>query len=312
MSRAYTRLGLGLALAIGACGPKGTGSTKSPASGGSGGATDAAGDTTIAYRPAKLRAKVAVELTLTGGGVYLQASGTVRATIEVETTEAGMRVAWDIEGVDGLKIDGTLPPPASDPAAYLAEHGEGVWVLDAKGREDVGATDAHAGNLERRKLLAAEARRLAEARAADEPATPDVAATLLDRLAPMLALPPLPLQPLTPGGIDEQTTTTEVEMPQFDVVLPVESTRRVTLVVIDDSGATRLAELQISEDRYAGYELAEGGDIELEEKIEGTLLFDLDRGTPFRFEQTTTTSFTAGELGSDTTRIVRAEFEPLP
>ena len=127
----------------------------------------------------------------------------------------------------------------------------------------------------------------------------------------MLALPALPTQPLTQGGMDEQTTTTEIEMPQFDVVLPVESTRRVTLVVVDDSGATRLAELQITEDRYAGYELEEGGDIELDEKIEGTLLFDLDRGVPYRFEQTTTTSFTAGELGSDTTRIVRAEFEPV-
>ncbi len=312
MSRAYTRLGLGLALVALACGPKGPGSTKSPTTGGADGTTAETGEVAIAYRPATLRSKATVELTSTGGGVYLQATGTVRATLQIETTDEGTRVAWDIDGVDGLKIDGTLPPPATDPAAYLAEHGKGLWVLDAAGREDVGATDAHPGNLERRKLVAAEAKRLTDARAAGKAASPDVAATLLDRLPPMLALPAVPLQPLTPGGIDEQTTTTEIEMPQFDVVLPVESTRRVTLVVVDASGTHRLAELQITEDRYAGYELAEGGDIELEEKIEGTLLFDLDRGIPYRFEQTTTTSFTAGELGSDTTRIVRAEFEPVP
>ena len=137
MSRAYTRLGLGLALMVVACGPKGPATTKSPnggGAGGGGGATNEKGETTFAYRASKLRSKASVELTSTGGGVYLQATATVRATLSIETTDAGLRVNWDIDGVDGLKLDGTLPPPATDPATYLAEHGKGVWVLDAGGR----------------------------------------------------------------------------------------------------------------------------------------------------------------------------------
>jgi hypothetical protein len=307
MSGSCLRLAVAVVL-IGACGPKGKSATPEP---GADGGTRAAseGESSIVYRPAKLTAAVTLELTSTGGGAYLQANATLRTDLEIAPQGADLLVRWDVAAVDGLQIEGTLPPSQVDLSAYLAEHGRGVWVVDAFGRENAKATDAHPDNAARRQLVAGETRRLGDARAQGKSATPDPAPTLLDRIPPMLALPPLPMPPLVPGATDERTTTTEVELPQFDVVLPIETTRRVTLVVIDTSGTMRLAELQITEDRYGGLELEEG-DIELEEKSEGTLLFDLDRGVPFRFEQTTTTSFTAGDRGGDTTRIVRTEFEP--
>jgi hypothetical protein len=194
---------------------------------------------------------------------------------------------------------------------YLAAQGRGVWVTDAKGLEDAAATDAHPGNEARHEELSLASKRLAQARAKGEPATPEAPATLLEQLPPLLVLPVLPKGPLAPGGTDERAWTTEVELSEFGVVLSIDVVRRVSLVVIDDSGTTTLAELQITEERYGGL-VTDDGDIDFEEKVEGTLLFDLDRGIPFRLEQTTTSSFTAGEQGGDTTRTVRAEFELVP
>lgn len=282
--------------------------TSSPAGGaGVTGRTHAAA-VSLAYRPARLRARVTVELTTNGGGRYLEASTHLTTIFDVAPAGETLLFAWTIEKVDGVTLQGTVPRGDHDLGQFLVAHGKGAWVLDRSGTEDVAATDSHARNAPRRELLDGESARLAEAHAAGRPADPEPAAALLELLPPLLQLPRLPARPLTLGETVESTSSSELELPSMQLVLPVETTSKATLIGVDDAGAVRLAELQVDVLRYGGLD-TEGGAVELEEHVEGTLLFDIDNGFPVRIELTTTQSFTAGDRGGDSTAIVRAELE---
>jgi hypothetical protein len=289
-----------------ACGPDRA--SKPP---GDPGATEAVGAVTLKYRPAKLTTRAAVEITTNGGGRYVETTANLTASLQLSAEGDALVVAWSIEEVEDLVLQGTIRKGDVDLGDELTRHGKGAWVIDAHGVEDLAATEAHPKNAARRDLLAAETARLAEARDAGAELDPDPAATLLELFPPLLVPPRLPVAALALGKTHEEKTTTELELPAFRLVLPIDTTTKTTLMGVDTSGSSRIAELQLDVMRYGGLDVEEQGTVELEEHVEGTVLFDLDHGVLVRVELTSTQSFTAGERSGDTTTLVRAEFVPI-
>lgn len=274
------------------------------------GAKAAPGATSLAYRPAKLSTRAALEITTNGGGRYVETTANLTATFDITADGDALIFAWSIEEVEDLALQGTIRKGDADLGEYLARHGKGAWVVDAQGVEDLAATETNPRNAARRELLDAEAARLAQARAANQELDPDPAATLLELIPPLLLPPRLSAGALEQGKTREVKTTSELELPAFQLVLPIDTTTKTTLIGIDDAGAARIAELQLDVMRYGGLDVEGQGTVELEEHVEGTLLFDLDHGVLVRVELTTTQSFTAGERSGDTTTLVRAEMSP--
>jgi hypothetical protein len=295
---------LGVLALAGACRPNGASTPP-----GDPGAKTALGAITFAYRPARLTARAGVEITTNGGGRYVETTANLVAGIEVSAQGDGLVFAWAIEDVEDLALKGTIRKGDADLADYLVAHASGAWVIDAHGVEDLAASEAHPGNAARRDLLAAETARLARAREAGNELDPDPAATLLELFPPLLFPPPLPDAALEPGKTHEARATSELELPAFRIVLPIDTTTKTTLIGVDAAGSARIAELQLDISRYGGLDVEDEGTVELEERVEGTLLFDLDHGTLVRVELTSTQSFTAGERSGDTTTLVRAELE---
>ncbi|MBL4683976.1 MAG: hypothetical protein JKY37_05260 [Nannocystaceae bacterium] len=318
---------LGLCLGVFVAGPGGCSkplpASERPHGGatGSGGAT-APGSLEIRYSdlPVVLRQDARVDFTTTGGGAYAQA--TFEAQLEVSLRGGGkgsakdsakdpdsVEVRWQVLGLDAVKLDGSLAAKGEDVATYVQAHGRGVWVIARSGVLDHRAGAAHPGNAKRLAALQLADAALADRRAAgQQDAVPAPGATLLKLLPELISLPRLPAGPIAIGATIETTEAHDTVLTGTELVIPTETTVRYTLVSVQSGAGIRLAELVFTSEDW-GEPSLEDGEVELRNTTEGTMLFDVDRGTPVTVSFTREESLVAGEVSYDTTKIVSASYE---
>ena len=300
-------------LTMASCGKTTTTTTPSGA-GGAGtegnGPKTAGVDLRYPEQPVKLREKARIDFTTTGGGSYAQATMDVEVSLALGGGEEAIEIDWTVVGMSDLQLQGVLEPAAAaEPRSWLEQRAKGTWLIDRRGLADPIGTDALPGNAPRLEALAKVDARLAERRAAGEadPVPPPEAA-LLKLLPELLEVPRLPGEPLARGASVEYEQTRETALTGTELVVPTQSTLRFTLVNIQEGGGTRLAELSFEGEDWGGLEL-EDGDVKLANRLEGTMLFDVDRSVPVQLSYTREETLEAGDFGYDTTKIVEVTFE---
>lgn len=258
-----------------------------------------------------LRQTSTVDFTTTGGGAYAQASLGVNTDVSLRGAGDAIEVRWKITGLENIKLGGALAGESDEAQQYLRRFGTGAWQLSPFGVVDLRATDAHPANARRLAALAeADALVAARSEAGEEDAHPPAGAALAKLLPELLRVPRLPAEPMRKGATHEIVETHDTALIGTDLVIPTETTLRFSLVRIAGDAGIRLAEIAFDFEDWGGLELAEG-DVELKNRTEGTLLFDVDRGVPVSLNYTREESLVAGEISYDTTKIVAANFERL-
>lgn len=310
--RSVTVLAFSLALALGAC-DKGKGTTPPPDGAGDqgdGGAgkTDAV---TLRYsaEPRALHQTGVFETSQTGGGQFTEAKIEFAADLVIDKDADKLKVVWDLQSVDKLELGGALEPKeGEDPKAYLVEKGKGAYLTDLRGESDGEASEALPENAESR----AEAEKVqqemqSQAAAGKQPELP-VGPIVLQFLPRAFQLPTLPEQPLEVGKAVTIEKSEEEVLGQTGIVLPLDIETTYTLVKIDDSGGSRIAEIQHTGEAGGATE-TQMGMITLAASYEGTLLFDLDTQVPVSYERQSTESFELGQLGTqEQTLLLRSEW----
>lgn len=236
-----------------------------------------------------------LHLTDTRVGRYLEIELQAKVLVELAAEGDGLRMGWTLRDVGALELVGTVKPDELERTrALLVEHGRGVVVSDGLGAPDLAATDAAAINVARHDALGAK--------------TPPSAVLLMTVLAEQLRPVRLPTEALRVGETVELEEESETVIADADLVLPTTTVHRFTLRRIDESGASRVAEVAIEIASVA--EPMEGSEIDarLEARTGGTLLFDVDHGIPVSLELTRTESFRVGESEGERTLLLRSHY----
>lgn len=285
---------LGLALAAGACGrstpPRPPTAVPTPT-----GDADAVRLRHAAAAAEPLHQALELHLTDTRVGRYLEIELRADVRVELAAEGDGLRMGWTLRDVGALELVGTVKPDELERTrALLVEHGRGVVVSDGLGAPDLAATDAAAINVARHDALG--------------PKAPPSAALLMTVLAEQLRPVRLPTEALRVGEAVELEEESETVIADADLVLPTTTVHRFTLRRIDESGASRVAEVAIEIASVA--EPVEGSEIDarLEARTGGTLLFDVDHGIPVSLELTRTESFRVGESEGERTLLLRSRY----
>lgn len=298
------RLGLLVALATSVSCDKSAG-TKSP-DGGAGAGLVAAGDVALRYKigPGKLEQRGKFDMNTTGGGQFGEAAIEYTAKLDLAAAGDKLRVAWSIADVAKLDVKGMFEDKDSteDPKAFLVAEAKGAFLVDAFGKLDEKATEAlpeNAARRERFKKIEADAKA-----GGGEPKT-STGVKILAFADSMVSLPDLPKDGLAVG---KSVTVEEKEESEMGgITLPTEIETKYTLVKIDDSGGTRIAELQI-EAVASGATEVPGGMLTVDMTTEGTMLFDVDAGMPVSYKLTRSQSFAFGETTFESTILVESSF----
>jgi hypothetical protein len=285
-----------------------TGGTKNP-DGADGGGKVAAGDVTLRYKigPGKLQQRGKFDMNTTGGGQFGEAAIEYTARLDMVAQGDKLKVAWSIAEIGKLDVKGMFEDKGSteDPKAFLVAEAKGAFLVDQLGKLDEKATEAlpeNAARRERFKKIEAEAKA-----AGGEPKTSS-GVKILALADSMVSLPDLPKDGLTVG---KSVTVEEKEDSEMGgIVLPSETETKYTLIKIDDSGGTRIAELQI-EAVTSGAAEVPGGMLTVDMTTEGSMLFDIDAGLPVSYKLTRSQSFAFGQTTFESTILLESSFDAV-
>ena len=247
-----------------------------------------------------------LELIQRGAGQYAEAVVDLEAVISFEPKGDRLEVLWTVSDVTGLELRGALQRDDDDAETFLETHGFGAYLSDLRGQAE--ADPELPKNLERESKLTAMRQQIADATAAGKPAPIIPGLQMLSYLPPLLQLPTLPEEALP---LNEPVTVSreeETELGETGLVLPFDVEVEYTLVRIEESGGTRLAEM-VFEASAIGTQEGPGGEIVIESKQRGTLLFDLGRRIPVSYESTRTETIEMGQFSGETETTLRATWE---
>ncbi|MEM9454755.1 MAG: hypothetical protein AAGF11_11285 [Myxococcota bacterium] len=254
---------------------------------------------------ASLQQELALQLTRTRLGLYIEADLEARAELRLSERGSALETRWTVTDVPALTLDGTVEPGEADRVRVLLEaQGQGTVIGDAHGVLDGAATDADPVNVARMTALATEQ-------------TPPSAggAILMTVLSEQLRLPRLPNTALMPGKPAEFEEESETVVTDADLVLPTTSVYRFTLRKVEPVADTRVAEVDLVVASVAQPEVdpeLEPEDAEpaaeLESRAEGTLVFDLDRNVPVSMELSRTDSLRIGDQEVEQTLQIQTSF----
>ncbi len=303
---------LGVILAFAACKPAPGIPTTAP----DGGAAPTDGDpgppseaaTVLRYDASArtLRQTGHLELVQRGAGQYAEAVLDVTASVAIEPKGDRLEVVWKVGEVKGLELRGALQQEGDDTKGFLETHGIGAYLSDLRGQAEV--DPALPQNVEREEKLVAMRQRIADATAAGKPAPIIPGLQMLSYLPPLLQLPTLPEEALPLNEPVIVRRDEETELGDTGLVLPFDVEVKYTLVRIDDSGASRLAEM-VFEGTASGSQEGPGGEIVIESKQSGSLLFDLTKRIPVSYESSRTESIEMGQFSGETETTLRASWE---
>lgn len=262
-------------------------------------------DIELRYRfdAGKLRQTGTFDINTTGGGEFGAAAIAYTVALDLAAAGNALQVAWDVTDIATLEVQGNFADggAATEPKAFLTTHGTGAFVVDATGRLDERATESLPSNAARRKRLEPLA---LPAGAAPAPASG--ALRLLALAERMVELPELPVARLAVGAsvIVDRDEDAEVG----GIVLPTATATEYTLVKIDRSGNTRVAELQIQAVTRGATDTPDG---KLMVTIDGVglLLFDVDAGVPVRWQLKRTQTVELGPKGFESTVILESNYD---
>lgn len=306
------RWALGALLATAACKPAPGIPTATPGDGDSAGPAAAevpSESATILRYDASARTLRQVghlELIQRGAGQYAEAIVDLQAVIAFEPKGDHLEVVWAVSDVTGLELRGALQRDDDDTDTFLETHGFGAYLSDLRGQAEVDPQLPK--NVERESKLAAMRQKIVDATVAGKPAPIIPGLQVLSYLPPLLQLPTLPEVGLP---LNEPVTVNreeETELGETGLVLPFDVEARYTLVRIEESGGTRLAEM-VFETNSTGTQDGPGGEIVIESKQRGTLLFDLGRRIPVSYELTRTETIEMGQFSGETETTLRATWE---
>lgn len=247
-----------------------------------------------------------LELIQRGAGQYAEAVVDLEAVIAFEPKGDRLEVVWTVSDVTGLELRGALQRDDDDTDTFLETHGVGAYLSDLRGQAEVDPQLPK--NVERESKLTAMRQKIADATAAGKPAPIIPGLQMLSYLPPLLQLPTLPEVALP---LNEPVTVNreeETELGETGLVLPFDVEVEYTLVRIEESGGTRLAEM-VFEATAIGTQDGPGGQIVIESKQRGTLLFDLGRRIPVSYESTRTETIEMGQFSGETETTLRATWE---
>ncbi len=311
-ARSGACLSLGLLLLAGpglvAC-DKGDGGTEAPAGGGKAKKSDGI---EFAYSAQGFELEAAAEVVYEIAGAQtglLEMSGKGKLAAAGEGQK--LRVTTTIEEITGLEVDGVIAKQMSgDPEAMkAAAKGKQNWFIvgldgeideeATKALPEVKARDAEAEK--RREAAKAEGEKADKAEGAEgeggEAAEGEGGeeADLGEFGSQLLSLPSLPKVGLKVGK-EVKIPTEEEEFPLGGDTMPVEVDRTYTLTGIDESSGERIATVKFLEEGSGAKEMSgpQGSAfVAVEQESTGTLVFNLDKGTPvsFKAEQASALSF---------------------
>jgi|GEM_PF-2105378 len=303
---------LGMLLAVAACKPAPGIPTTNPDTGAAvpAEATTVAPATSTVLRydaaARTLRQKGHLELTQRGAGQYAEAVVDLEASVAIEPKGDRLEVVWKVGDVTNLELGGALQQDGDDTKGFLEQHGIGAYLSDLRGQAEVDPELSQ--NVERESKLAAMRQQIADATAAGQPAPILPGLQMLSYLPPLLQLPTLPEEALPLNEPVVVRREEETELGTTGLVLPFDVEVKYTLVRIDASGGSRLAEM-VFEASASGSQDGPGGEIVIESLQKGSLLFDLSRKIPVSYESTRTETIEMGQFSGETETTIRTSWE---
>ena len=247
-----------------------------------------------------------LELIQRGAGQYAEAILDVKASVGIEPKGDRLEVGWKVDEVTGLELRGALQRDGDDASGFLETHGVGAYLSDLRGQAEDDPELPQ--NLQRESKLAEMRQTIADATAAGQPPPIIPGLQMLSYLPPLLQLPSLPEDALP---LNEPVTVSrqeETELGDTGLVIPFDVEVKYTLVRIDDSGGTRLAEM-VFEATAIGSQEGPGGEIVIQSEQRGSLLFDLGKKIPVSYESTRTETIEMGQYSGETETTLRSTWE---
>jgi hypothetical protein len=299
-----------LVVALGSpgCDKKGT---TNPDGGGGGGAKTGAGVELRYDATARtLKQKSELELNVTGGGQFGQASVGLASTLQTAPQGQSIKVTWKIDSVEKLELKGMFKSKDAkdDPKAFLVERGAGAFLTDLRGELDDAATDALPENAQRKKEMEDLAKDMDAKRKAGEEVSVSAGVQILAALSGALALPQLPEKALEVGKAVTVEEQDKADLGDTGITVPMDRESKFTLVKIDESSGKRIAEVEF-EVTSSGATDMQGQMLTVDGSNEGRLLFNLDDHTPVSYEVTASQSFAFGEQTFESTTMIKASYE---
>lgn len=299
------RWSFALAALVGAASCDKAGSTHN--AGGHGGAATVEGAIVLRYKvdAAKLVQRGTFDMNTTGAGQFGEALLRYTAALELVKSGDDIKVIWGLSEISEFVTKGMFAAAAgsADPKAVLLAEGKGAFLVDAKGKLDQVATDKLAENTARRERLV---KLDADAEANGGDASGGAGLRMLAMTDTLVTFPDLPEAALAVGK--PVVVEAEEEAQMSGIVLPSETETTYTLVKIDDSGSSRIAEIQI-EGVTSGAAEVPGGMLTVDVTTEGTMLFDIEGGFPVRYQLTRSQTFTFAKNTVESTIILEATFD---
>lgn len=247
-----------------------------------------------------------LELIQRGAGQYAEAILDLEASVAIEPKGDRLEVAWKVDDVTALELRGALQRDGDDASSFLEAHGVGAYLSDLRGQAEDDPELPQ--NVQREAELAQMRQQIADATAAGEPPPILPGLQMLSYLPPLLQLPSLPEAPLP---LNEPVTVSrqeETELGDTGLVIPFDVEVKYTLVRIDDSGGSRLAEMVFVATAIGSQE-GPGGEIVIESEQRGSLLFDLGKKIPVSYESTRTETIEMGQFSGETETTLRSSWE---
>ncbi len=247
-----------------------------------------------------------LELIQRGAGQYAEAILDLEASVDIEPKGDRLQVGWKVEDVTALELRGALQRDGEDASGFLEMHGVGAYLSDLRGQAEDDPQLPQ--NVQRESKLTQMRQEIADATAAGGPPPILPGLQMLSYLPPLLQLPSLPEAPLPlnePVTVNRQE---ETELGDTGLVIPFDVEVKYTLVRIDDSGGTRLAEM-VFEATAIGSQEGPGGEIVIESEQRGSLLFDLGKKIPVSYESTRTETIEMGQFSGETETMLRSTWE---
>lgn len=247
-----------------------------------------------------------LELIQRGAGQYAEAILDLEASVGIEPKGDRLEVGWKVDDVTALELRGALQRDGEDASGFLETHGIGAYLSDLRGQAEDDPELPQ--NVQRESKLTQMRQQIADATAAGQPPPILPGLQMLSYLPPLLQLPSLPEDPLP---LNEPVTVSrqeETELGDTGLVIPFDVEVKYTLVRIDDSGGTRLAEM-VFEATAIGSQDGPGGEIVIESEQRGSLLFDLGKKIPVSYESTRTETIEMGQFSGETETTLRSTWE---
>lgn len=247
-----------------------------------------------------------LELIQRGAGQYAEAILDLDASVGIEPKGDRLEVAWKVDDVKALELRGALQQEGDDASTFLETHGVGAYLSDLRGQAEDDPELPQ--NVARESKLADMRQTIADATASGQPPPVIPGLQMLSYLPPLLQLPSLPEGALPLNEPITVSRQEETELGDTGLVIPFDVEVKYTLVRIDDSGGTRLAEM-VFEATASGSQEGPGGEIVIESEQRGSLLFDLGKKIPVSYESTRTETIEMGQFSGETETTLRSSWE---